>query len=254
MLFLIDQSSSMAGWTSVGVADMLNRLLSGLLARCTDGGVVRDFLHVGVIGYGTKVHTRLLGPISRLPKARPGVLLPGPSDGHGRLVKVKPWPLLIWFDPQAGGGTPMCAAIRTAMDECKKFMRAHPDSFPPLVINLTDGEATDGDPLGIAHKLTALSGRDGRPLMFNLHLSGSGGDPIEYPAALGRMRNPQAHKLFEMSSVLPEQMRQAAARMRVHLEEGARGFAYNARLDSLARFLDIGLPGSMLPTRRSTRT
>ncbi|HZM74305.1 MAG TPA: vWA domain-containing protein [Candidatus Limnocylindrales bacterium] len=259
VLFLLDQSSSMADRSrggvskALGVADMLNRLLSGLVGRCAQDGSVADLLHVGVLGYSTRVQSRLRGvvaPISKLQRARLGVLLPGPSDGYGRLVKKRPWPLMIWFDPASGGSTSMCAALREAADACLRFVRTHPDSLPPIVINLTDGEATDGDPVRAAHRLTSIATPDGPPLLFNFHLSVAGGQPLEYPAVLSGVRDPHAYKLFDMSSVLPDQMRAAAARMGIVLAEGARGFAYNARMDSLARFLDIGLPGAMLPARR----
>lgn len=261
VIFLVDQSDSMAdrprGGVSkaLGVADMLNRMLSGLVGRCAPDGAVADLLHVGVLGYSTSVHSRLKGvvtPISKLPKARLGVLLPGPPDGYDRLVKKRPWPLMIWFDPISDGATSMCAALDVAAGACEKFVKSHPDSLPPIVINLTDGEATDGDPQRAARRLTSIATPDGPPLLFNFHLSVAGGQPLEYPAVLTDVRDPHARKLFDISSMLPERMRAAAARMGHDLAEGAKGFAYNARMDSLARLLDIGLPGSMLLTRRRT--
>ena len=266
VLFLIDQSGSMQGYVPGGatkaltVADALNRLLSGLVARCTDARGIHDVLHVGVLGYEQDVVPRLTGagrrpsalvPISEIASAgRLGVLLAGPSDGRGRLVKVRPWPLRIWLEPHAGSSTSMCAALREAQTVVRRFLAAHDRSFPPIVVNLTDGEATDGDPSRPAHDLTSLRSRDGNVLLFNVHMSSHGGDVLEYPAEIGGAHDHYARVLFDMSSVLPERMRAAAAAMRYHLEPAARGFAYNARLDSLARFLDIGISGSLLMSRR----
>jgi hypothetical protein len=266
VLFLIDQSGSMQGCVPDGVtkaltvADALNRLLSGLVARCADARGIHDVLQVGVLGYEEHVVPRLAGagrrpsalvPISEIASAgRPGVLVAGPSDGRGRLVKVRPWPLRIWLEPHAGSSTSMCAALREAKNVVRRFLAAHDDSFPPIVVNLTDGEATDGDPSQPAHDLMSLRSRDGNVLLFNVHMSSQAGEALEYPSELGRVHDRYARTLFDMSSVLPERMRTAAAAMRYHLEPGARGFAYNARLDSLARFLDIGIPGSLLMSRR----
>jgi len=68
------------------------------------------------------------------------------DDGAGGLVEQKiRFP--IWFDPVANGGTPMCQALMRAQDILRTWFAQHPGCFPPIVINITDGEATDGDPL-----------------------------------------------------------------------------------------------------------
>src|SRR5207248_10088428 len=62
-LFLVDQSGSMkkpfsgqAEKTKAqGVADAINRLLQNLVLKCTKSEGIRDYFHVGVIGYGTQV-------------------------------------------------------------------------------------------------------------------------------------------------------------------------------------------------------
>src|SRR6187402_2079336 len=69
LLFLVDQSSSMDGpfggqpgkKKSEGVADAINRLLQNLVLKCAKADGVRDYFHVGVIGYGTKVKPCLAG-------------------------------------------------------------------------------------------------------------------------------------------------------------------------------------------------
>src|SRR5262244_1976013 len=77
VLFLIDQSGSMQGCVPDGVtkaltvADALNRLLSGLVARCTDARGIHDVLHVGVLGYEEHVVPRLAGA-----GRRPSALVP----------------------------------------------------------------------------------------------------------------------------------------------------------------------------------
>src|SRR6185503_6583023 len=83
VLLLIDQSQSMAdpfsgGLTdqtkSTAVADAVNRLLQNLVLRSAKADGVRDYFHIGVIGYGKTVRAGLGGklpyealiPISRL--------------------------------------------------------------------------------------------------------------------------------------------------------------------------------------------
>src|SRR3989338_2657184 len=63
-LFLIDQSGSMSDTfgtngtarpKSEGVADAVNRLLQNLAIKCAKSEGIRDYYHVGVIGYGAAV-------------------------------------------------------------------------------------------------------------------------------------------------------------------------------------------------------
>ena len=84
LLFLLDQSASMQDGIAGGeapqkksevVADALNRLLSNLAIKCAKEEGVRDYFHVGVIGYGATVGSALGGtlagrelvPLSELP-------------------------------------------------------------------------------------------------------------------------------------------------------------------------------------------
>src|SRR5262245_7248269 len=63
ILFLVDQSTSMRDGfgaqpgkkKSEGVADGINRLLQNLVLKCAKSDGIRDYFHVGVIGYGTRV-------------------------------------------------------------------------------------------------------------------------------------------------------------------------------------------------------
>ena len=67
------------------------------------------------------------------------------SDGAGGVVEVTR-KLPIWLRPKAGYGTPMCDALSTASTALQEWTSQHPDSYPPMVINVTDGAATDGNP------------------------------------------------------------------------------------------------------------
>src|SRR3954462_12834797 len=81
ILVLIDQSKSMSEpfigtdqSKAVVVADAVNRLLQNLVLRSAKAEGVRDYLHVGVIGYGKTIVSGLGGklphdalvPISKL--------------------------------------------------------------------------------------------------------------------------------------------------------------------------------------------
>jgi len=257
-IFLIDQSASMVD--PIGgevkarkadvVADALNRLLTELAIRCAKEEGVRDYFHVAVLGYGGRSVQSAFGgvlqggslvPISQVAdhplrvdqrtKLRP--------DGAGGVIELKvDFP--VWVEPAANGATPMCQALTQARDLALSWIADHPRGFPPIVLNLTDGEANDGDPLACARELTQLQTGDGAVLLFNLHISDAGGSPITFPADSSSLPDAYARSLFDMSSELPPHMREYAASNHYDVSEGSRGFVYNSDIVSLVQFLDIG--------------
>jgi len=255
-VFLIDQSGSMSERLpegiakAEGVADATNKILSNLVIKCTkDEEVPRDYFHVGVVGYGGGVRPAFTGslagrelvPISEI-AVSPGRVEQRTKkvpDGAGGVIEQQV-PFAVWFDPIASGGTPMCEALGAAQRIVAEFLSRYPDCLPPIVINITDGVATDGDPFGPAQALTEHGSTDGAVLLFNLHLSTAGSNPVEYPSSSSGLADTYATKLFDMSSVLPDKMRSLAAQAGYEISEGARGFAFNANFESLVKFLEIG--------------
>lgn len=263
-IFLIDQSGSMqdpfGGGESTrkkadGVADAINKLLQNLVIKCAKEEGVRDYYNVGVIGYGHHVGPAFAGalsgrelvPISDIANqpARIEERTKKVDDGAGGLVdQTIKFP--IWFDPAANGGTPMCAALTRAQGIVSNWLAQHPDCFPPIVINITDGESTDGDPTGAATAIKSLSSSDGNVLLFNLHLSSSRAAPVEFPDSESGLADQYAQLLFRISSTLPDYMRSIAQQEGFTVSEGSRGFVFNADIVSVIRFLDIGTRPSNL--------
>jgi len=262
-LFLIDQSGSMsdpfAGDASKKKADevakIINRWLQDLVLRCAKSEGVRDYFHVGVIGYGANVGPAFSGslagrelvPISEIANApaRIDEMTRKVDDGAGGLVeqRVK---LPIWFDPVANGETPMCQALRQAQSILQRWVSEHPNCYPPTVIHITDGEATDGDPTNVAESIKNLAVTDGNVLLFNAHVSAHRAQPILFCASEEGLPDQYARLLFRMSSVLPEHIRREAAREGYAIAHNSRGYAFNLDLVELIRWLDIGTRTSSL--------
>jgi hypothetical protein len=257
LLFLIDQSSSMAEPFSgqsdkpkaQGVADGINRLLQNLVLKCAKSDGIRDYFHVGVLGYGGRVGWVLGGALAGQSLVPISAIANQPlrveqrtrkvDDGAGGLVEQK-FKLPVWFEPTAGGRTPMCKALEMAGEALKVFVSQFPRSFPPMVINISDGKATDGRPELPAQQVRSQSTADGNVLMLNAHLSSTNAKPVEFPAKESELPDPEARVLFRMSSVLPPRLEAAAKNEGFRLETGARGFVFNADLVSVIRFLDVG--------------
>ena len=255
-LFLIDQSKSMLGpiggqgkKKADAVADSLNRLLYTLVLRCVWGQNVLDRFHVGVLGYGRHVQPALGGtlagrelvPISELARSplRVEQRVNRVADGRGGQVEqVVKAP--VWFEPVGDGKTPMCKCLERAAQIVSNFLIAHPACYPPLVLNLTDGEATDADPETSARQLRELASEDGAVLLFNAHISSRPEPSIEFPDREAGLPDDHARRLFRMSSLLPTAMRHAARQAGLTVTDEAHGFVFNADLASVVRFLDIG--------------
>lgn len=263
-LFLIDQSGSMSdpfggGESSKkkadGVADAINKLLQNLVIKCAKSDGVRDYYNVGVIGYGASVGSAFVGslagkdlsPISQIANspARIEERSKKVDDGAGGLVdQTIKFP--IWFDPVANGGTPMSQALAQAKTIVQDWIAQHPSCFPPIVINITDGEATDGNPSDAANEIKGLASSDGNVLLFNVHLSSQRANPIEFPDSDGTLPDEFARLLFSMSSILPTHIQNAAKQEGYQVSEASRGFVFNADIVSVIRFLDIGTRPSNL--------
>ena len=90
-------------------------------------------------------------------------------------------------------------------------------------------------------ELKRLCVADGHVLVFNCHISRQAGRTIAFPDdAQAANFEGLARELFEMSSPLPEPMRQQALAKGYQTGPGARGYAFNADLVTLIDFLDIG--------------
>ncbi len=266
-IFLIDQSGSMrnpfgnetSGRSKAAfVADAINEILNELRTVNTSGTEIKRRFYVSVVGYPK--HTKSvfnrrgvdidLVPIDEL-------------DAHAEVeevtkdggIKVQK---RIWLKPKAAGDTPMCAALEKAREIAHSFITGRytessgaangkptdtdrMDCFPPIVLNITDGEATDGDPSYAARGLTQTKSRDGNVLLFNLHCSCVRGNPVTFPDTDLVLPDFYAKQLFYMSSIVPENMvEQARQKRNIGLQPGARGFVFNSNMSTVVSFLKIG--------------
>lgn len=261
-LFLVDQSGSMQDTMANGkskaqfVADVLNRTFATLITRCTKSEGTRDYFEIGVLGYSGAIAENglsgalsgtILHPISQI-EAHPLRVedrVKRVDDGAGGLVEQSiKFP--VWFEPKAGGGTPMCNAITTAAEQLVAWCDTHPDSYPPTVLHVTDGESTDGSPESLAQQLQQISTSDGNVLLFNLHVSTSGGDPVKFPASEAGLSDSYAKLLFRMSSPLPVHLHRAAEEKGINATMESRGFVFNGDIAEIVDFFDIGTRAAQL--------
>lgn len=254
-VFLIDNSGSMAnaiaGTTvpkSQALCQVLNRLFVELVMKCMKEEGPRHYFDVALIGYGGADHNPALAYV------RPAFA--GNLTGRDlvSIVELATNPLRVdeeqtpsgavktpvWVDPRANGCTPMCEALALACKISTEWAAQHPDSFPPVVFNVSDGNSTDGDPKASAKTLREVSTNDGHLLLFNIALSEAAQEPVFYPADGTRFLDPYASQLFEMSSELPPFMVDVAIARGNQVAAGARGFVFNASAEAVIDAMMVG--------------
>lgn len=264
-LFLIDQSGSMSDIypsinksKSAAVADAINKMLQQLVIKCAKSEGVRDYYYVGVIGYGnggakpaflSAIAGQNLVPISQIAKtpARIEQRTKKVSDGAGGLIDTTvKFP--IWFDAVNEGGTPMKEAFTTANNIIGNWLGQHPDCFPPVVMNFTDGESTDGDPLDEMRNLTSKASSDGNVILFNVHASVRSSNIISFCGAETTLPDQYAELLFNGASVLPDFMKRVAKEeYQYSLPGDAKAFVLNGDIEMIVTAIDIGTrPANLL--------
>ncbi|MFC4033433.1 hypothetical protein ACFO3J_18385 [Streptomyces polygonati] len=260
VLLLIDQSASMgnpiagdsAGTSrATALAAAADQLLDELVQRCLDkSGRVMPWCDIAAIGYG--------GHGVRSMLQRPSRELDAGSDPAGVFVSTAVLdsyaettaaahdplaPARHWIRPLSDGITPMSEAFTVTVALVRRWVAAHPDSFPPVVLHITDAQFNTADPTDQVTELTRLRTSDGAVLLFNLHMSGNTADMIEYPSRPPRIEDEFGRWLYAVSSTIPPQLAESSL---FPLEPGARGFVLNGGAASLLRFFMWGTPGRVI--------
>jgi hypothetical protein len=265
LLFVIDQSGSMDERPEGGrmksefVADVLNKTFYTLVTNCSKADGVRNYFDLGVLGYGgAGVANGLGGALASDDLHAIAAVADAPlrveersravDDGAGGIVEQKT-KFPVWFEPKNEGGTPMRAALTRAAELLAEWCDAHPHSYPPTILHVTDGEATDGDPEEIAEALRELHTGDGQSLLFNLHVTTKGGREVIFPGGDDALVDDYARMLFRMSSPLPPHLAKLAGDKGYSVASGSRGFIFNADPKLIVDFFDIGTRPRLMADR-----
>ena len=271
-VFLLDQSFSMT--EPIGgnnpdnrkkmdqLALAINAWLQEMTIKVTRADGIRHYFDVAVIGYCTDpdanpiIESPLGGTLAGNMKCSITEIGENPAridsvtssffdEDTGEIEEV-PEDKPVWVEPRAQGGTPMCSALHKAYEIANEWIEEHMESFPPIVIHITDGESQEGDPIPYASPLKELETNWGNLLLFNCHLSMAEADSFMFPHSDEVLPDKEARVLFEMSSVMPEPIYKMAVAEGFELQPGARGMVFNADMVKLITFLNIGTQAAVL--------
>jgi hypothetical protein len=256
IVFLVDQSYSMTDGIAgsprpkaLAVESAINRLLNELMILCERGEEKpRPYFDVGLLGYttdaeGSEAVFRSFCPPELAQREMANIV---DLYDHQELTSEEDdWSpgMPIWYrspPTEEMRGTPTCAVLARCREMVSEWCGRYPNSFPPIVLHLTDGECTDGDPEPLAASLRSLSTSDGPVLLFNCHISQSSEPATLFPGEIESLADEYARQLFRMSSELPEPLRQIAKARSVPTPPNARAMAFNADTTQLLLLLNVG--------------
>lgn len=266
IIILIDQSGSMNASFPDGsspvptraevAAKATNRCIQSILQRCKVMEQTKDRCYVVVIGYGAptvnpkaggkNAYLIVGGKISEVEKqiVRTDVIKKAAkvSDGAGGLIDgEKVINLDIWVEPYVEGNTPMNEAFQTAEEFASKWVLEHPDNFPPIVINITDGEPNDAAAAeAAARNLMNVATSDGNLLLFTAHIS-DGHGKVVLPASESMITSPLGKLMFRLSSEIPSEMIELAKKAGFEdAKSGSRGLVINGEAGDMIQLIDFG--------------
>lgn len=154
----------------------------------------------------------------------------------------------MWIEPRAEGSTPMYKMINCVIELVRAWCdkEENRESFPPLVFNITDGEASDAnyDMLrSAAMRLRKTGTQDGETIFANVHISSdTAHSPILFPSVLEvPLSIRHAHLLMDMSSIIPEQIHSYICNCRRNYSQPPYiAMSYNSSISELVAMLNIG--------------
>ena len=262
-ILLLDRSGSMRERVlfdgrevtkACAVAETANRFLFELTERARRSDGVRDYYDIAVLSYsGDGVESLLsdrpefisVGELARRRTeesvwSREHLM---PNGRHTIITTVTPRHIL----PHAEGRTPMYEALTEACAMLRRWCAdtRNAASFPPVVLNITDGEFSDcgEDELAdISHSIRSLSTDDGNVLLLNIHIASGSGAPLIFPTEsevdLGG-RN--AGIMARCSSRMPASFEGLIAQYRGRgTEPPFIGMSYNAPITEVLNIINIG--------------
>lgn len=251
IIYLIDQSGSMgekfgnaSHSKAVELANAINETIYEVGLRCIgSAGELKNRFEIAIIGYGKEsnvVQSAWEGQLSGKWVVSINNIFNYPLGQE----YDKP----IWIQPYSVSNTPMTKAFENARRLCNDWINwgNHKDCHPPIIINITDGEATDAGS-GFnklkyeVEQIKYLETNYGTVNILNIHISSTPSDKILFPNEIIQ-RDRLANLLFEISTPLNENMVRIAQQKGYNIQHNAKGYVFNGSAGDLINFLNIGTP------------
>jgi len=273
VVFLVEQSLSMADGISGtqrskadAVSTAVNKLIASLIAMCDKGeDRPRHWFDVAIVGYTTDANGEPVvgSAFGGALAGRDFVAIPDlaehPLDieirtkaeprNDGSVIQVRvEFPVWYRMPPEDKRfGTPTSRAYEHARAILQPWVKEHPESFPPMVIQMADGLSIDDRVEEPAVALKSIATADGHTLLCICDVASErGGEPDLFPVSEEQLPG-DGHRWFALSSAMPTTVREAIeARTALPVAPGSRWMVNDADTVAILKFLSVfelmGLP------------
>ncbi len=262
-VIVLDRSKSMQepirfGQKIISKAEALthtaNAIITELIDRCRRIDSLHNYYDIAVIGYGNDQIEMLLDEqgfiaVDELERCKHKFI----KSAIERQLPDSPCAMLKhssteWITPKAEGNTPMYEAMLCVRDLVAEWcsLAQNRESFPPVVIHITDGEASDCDHkelIDICGEIKRQATADGNVLLLNIHISTNSHLEAKVFPMLDEIvgAGHLASTLAECSSLMPEAFNDAICRLKgMTAVPPFIGMGYNASIIDLLSIINIG--------------
>lgn len=264
-IFAIDQSASMGRTVNLlgeevtmaeAVKRIVNRQLYNLVLRCVRGNETRHYYDIAILGYGANTYPIWEGDLKDREFVSPEELQKNPFKRittrkevkTRKGTSIKETEELQWIESRHDGRqTRMDLVLKQAKELAEKWISQHPNSYPPTIIHITDGEfvgTTRENVMQQVNEIKSMFTTDGNVLLFNIHVTPDHSTSLKFPIDRNEVRgNEYSTLLYDMSSLLPFRYNEDISKVRNdNADERHVAMAVNADMSLLIQLMDIGTP------------
>ncbi len=258
LIILLDQSGSMlmpysgSDSKTVFASKAVNKVIDNIIQKNFDGEAPKNRCFISVIGYNHDVKELCSGWLKDLdnnPLKIEKVKEKQPN-GNGGIIEVEV-EQPIWVEPiKQDGATNMKGAMDLAKETVINWMKDHQDKDDPapVIINISDGVPYYNgldvhfcmeETTKVANEIMNLFNDDGNVLIFNAMIEKDGAKSV-FPNDINKLNEEEAKFLFNITSVIPDSYRGAAAKNGLEMMENSRGCIFQADAVQLIQLIDFG--------------
>jgi hypothetical protein len=252
IIFMIDQSASMReSWhkskysLSFEVARAVNLMLEELFESNRREDQIIPRIMIGCYGYSGINDVNWAIPDVN-PDSDGLIHISDLEDCLNEISDDEFEKLISWFvHENSHGGTPMRVAFEKAAQIAERFTENYPDSYPPVIINITDGFPTDcavEELPEVVLPIMNLKTSDGVSLIFNIHISLDSTPSIFFPKISDILPDVNSEHLLNASSTIPSSFvakMGEIGRKEFPIHENAKCLVYNADSSTLMEAIRV---------------
>lgn len=237
---------------------ILNDFLYEAVQKCVSEDNYKEYLDFVILSYGDKVFS----PIKNIDVSEYPISVNKLDDDktYYKIIDVDDLEFsdihspIEWINPNSVYGmTSMYSALTKAKEIISRWVNQHPDSHPPILLNITDGMATDiaiidDEPryellIDVCDEIKKLKTNDGETLIGNAHLTDKEIKTVVMPNSISMvhsLRDEYAPLMYQMSSRIPLSWVERANKFKLDVKNESRLYIYNSNLTTLLKFFKFG--------------